>query len=358
MQTLGITPAFQSGDERFYTTTMEERSMKKTLVNRRQSTKGSKTNCRGTNLRQLLRHYEPQRSEKSGGTSIVTMDADDPTLDQAQVVRCLGAHCDRGWVELQVEVRAKSDAVIISDPFDAVESREPMRKRLLDRREPNLGYGPLLRFLRTQVGKPWREVEAALHRRLGSNFASSYQTWDKVDFLVCKSVELRDGQVYDIERPWTSKLSRHSERFYIDPETGLLKKMPCPSDNKLIKKPRFEQVVISDRRRLIKVDGIWYRVDFEPIPTIDSLPKRTEKTPEVLRSLIGISSATLPPRGPDDILLKIEAVDDPSCSYSDRGSRGVKNWKLEPFVQEWGSKIYAARKQQANSDDLRKYGVK
>lgn len=315
--------------------------MKKILVNRHQSTRCKKTNRRDNAVKQALRGYQlMDQGKSSGGTSIVKVSADAPYLDDLKVLRSLGAQCERGSVMLAVEVESKAPS-IICDPLDAIDHHESMRRRLLDKREQGkLSSGPLLRFLRKSVGKPWREVEAALHRRVGKDFATGSPTWDEIDYRVCKSVELRDGQVFDLERPWTKTMIVERERFYVHPETGLLEKLPRPKNNRTEPKRQFEQMVLSDFQRLIKVDGIWYRVDFEQIPAIDSLPPNKDG---------------LKPCGPEDILLKLEAVDDPSYCYSQRRTR--QNWKLDPFLKEWGSAIYAVRKEQANSDELRKYGL-
>lgn len=154
--------------------------MKKILVNRRQSTRCNKTNGRDNAVKQALRGYQlMDHGKSSGGTSIVKVSADDPSLDGLKVLRSLGAQCERGSVTLAVEVESKAPS-IICDPLDAIEHRESMCRRLLHKREQGkLSSGPLLRFLRKSVGKPWREVEAALHRRVGKDFATGSPTRDE-----------------------------------------------------------------------------------------------------------------------------------------------------------------------------------
>jgi hypothetical protein len=100
--------------------------------------------------------------------------------------------------------------------FETVSGREPMKPSAWDRKSQTDLWGPLQRFIRAQVGRPW----------------------DKVWSEVCEHADTRSvvgrhlrGHVHDLveTRPimrGKSAYNRAGQRlgrsFYVDPRTGLL----------------------------------------------------------------------------------------------------------------------------------------
>ncbi|MDX1986121.1 MAG: hypothetical protein SFV17_05500 [Candidatus Obscuribacter sp.] len=89
--------------------------------------------------------------------------------------------------------------------------REDHRKQFSDY------YAPILRFLRSRVGRKWDDVNSEIRREADSKTVLGFHLVFHVKCLVRRSVYLVDGRAYS---------TKHNEltkgEFYVHPDSGLL----------------------------------------------------------------------------------------------------------------------------------------
>ncbi len=107
---------------------------------------------------------------------------------------------------------------------DDLPQREPMPGRWRGRqRSLNENLGPMKRFLRSNVGRPWNKVHQELCEHISFNNAVQSHVLDHIYDFVDRHVEWVDGVLY-AQRSWGgSRIRVQSGCMYICPETGLLK---------------------------------------------------------------------------------------------------------------------------------------
>gem|GEM_PF-1346905 len=85
-----------------------------------------------------------------------------------------------------------------------------------------------------------------------------------IDGMVEKTVQLIDGLPHDERgmritfRNWTP--------VWVHPETGILMRSPQPPKRHFVRKTTFEQIPIDASTKLVKLNGLWFVVSFEPLP--------------------------------------------------------------------------------------------
>jgi hypothetical protein len=323
--------------------------MKKVLFQQRSSGKNSKGRHRHSNrLVQALRSVP--RCEFPPERSVVRMTVDPDVLDSyapKRILRYIGA-TGRGD-----NVKVTADLVFESYPdmgyseplpFDHLPKHERMGAGRYQG-DAEWCVGPLRRFLRSMVGKPWREVEAALRRKVGNQRNALNHLQDFLANLVERNVLVtEDGQVFNC-KTGEFAYSHGTDRFFVHATTGILGRLPNVPRAQKKDTRQFEQKPMNERQKLVKLCGIWYVVDFQPIPHASTLEW---------------DSQNLRYKGPVDIVLRTVAAYDPRADWVDYSSckPKVQNLGTEKFVKEWGGPIYAVRKQQANSALLRAHGVR
>ena len=129
--------------------------------------------------------------------------------------------------------------------------------------------GPLRRFLRKNVGRPWDQVYSEMKIHLDDRKVTGRHIFEHVD----GEVETRpligdDGELYKLEYGGRTQAIYE---LYVDPRTGLL----CWSDSsppwrqrrKLRKlerdAPEINRVLLSVNTCYAKLDGIWYFIEYE-----------------------------------------------------------------------------------------------
>ncbi len=182
---------------------------------------------------------------------------------------------------------------------------------------------PLRRFLATQVGRPWDEVFSELCNRAlmgGEDLVRQLRVW--ADFEVELNVQLIDGEPYDDKG---FKISGSSWRaLWVHPQTGILMEAPQGRGRYRYSGPRktYEQKDLGNGRRAVKLKGIWYEVEFKPIPYA---PAKVEDCPL-------------------DVIFGEKVV----------RRAGLRNENIGMFTREWDGVVYAARKLQMNSREIRR----
>ena len=126
--------------------------------------------------------------------------------------------------------------------------------------------GPLRRFLRKNVGRPWDKVYSEMKERLDDRKAPDRHVFEHVDGEVETHALIDgDGELYI----WSYRVRAPVYGFYVDPRTGLL----CWSDNNPWRKARSKSksaveeithIRLSENSSYVKLNGIWYFIEFKP----------------------------------------------------------------------------------------------
>lgn len=88
----------------------------------------------------------------------------------------------------------------------------------------NENLAPLIRFLRSHVGRPWSLVRSELTSVLSMSSAVQKHVLDHVRQLVSERVLSKDGALYDATGSWRlDGNNRFRGGFFVCPRTGLLR---------------------------------------------------------------------------------------------------------------------------------------
>ncbi|MBX9686929.1 MAG: hypothetical protein K2X27_09520 [Candidatus Obscuribacterales bacterium] len=267
-----------------------------------------------------------------------------------RVLRCL-SYSD-GVLEADVLLSGSEKEVGV-DHFERFPARESMRRRQRGRlyeKELKPKTSALKRFLVSRLGRSFNEVKSELYRRCDLRTFAGHILQERLDSILLSNVAERDGKLYDVE--FNRELSESFSRlqFFVHPRTGKLERVPRASKRSLRSEPsRPEQVEVSRTERLVRHNGIWFMVEMKAIPHVNSLP-------EPYPAQSSRAFAPQKPRGPVDVILGKEAVEDPANVYRQWPNKKA-DWVLDAFVQAWGARVYAANKRQACSKELRRAGV-
>ena len=128
--------------------------------------------------------------------------------------------------------------------------------------------GPLRRFLRKNVGRPWNNVYSELAQHLDKRKTTGIHIFDHVKWEVEEDCFIgKDGKIYNVRSRGNDPVSG----LYVHPVTKLL----CWSDRKTpwqktlaakrAKRQRQSdwRVPITGTRHYVKLKGIWYVADIE-----------------------------------------------------------------------------------------------
>lgn len=122
----------------------------------------------------------------------------------------------------------------------------------------NEHLGPLRRFLRARVGRPWDQVYSEICRNLRQDSAIQSHVRDHVWDYVALQVEERDGVIYRATG-WRGFRLR-SGQLYVCPQTGILKSATEPA--------KSVPDVVPGRRNLEyrRLRGDWYELRLREVP--------------------------------------------------------------------------------------------
>jgi len=134
-----------------------------------------------------------------------------------------------------------------------------------DRKSQTDLLGPLQRYLRKQVGRPWNDVwsEICEHSKdfMGDHLKTHIE-WEVEVNCRFDEDELVGPNGYPVGR-W-----RRNGQLYVHPETGILLKAEA-RDKYRHKKPEYK-IVEMDGQEYYQHEGIWYRVKTEPYEPKDA----------------------------------------------------------------------------------------
>ena len=144
--------------------------------------------------------------------------------------------------------------------IDELPAREPMLGRLNGTKHFNEHLGPLRRFLRSQVGRPWNKVHSEICRYIRPDSVVQNHVLTHVWDYVAVNVVMTHGIPCFGESRRIGMPIRAGE-LYVCPHSGLLK----------MAKPRWRRSVrrrisIDESLQYHLVDGIWHEVRLRKLP--------------------------------------------------------------------------------------------
>jgi hypothetical protein len=152
--------------------------------------------------------------------------------------------------------------------WDEQPRREGMKRRSGGGRFFNEHLGPLVRFLRSRVGRPWDGVFSEICQHINRDSVVQDHVRDHVDDLVVTRVLLVDGvPCYNGGRFHARPIagSRFSAQFYVCPATGILKALKRRRPQKQPVRTHPPVKAGADLVCLYR-DGRWHLVRVVPLP--------------------------------------------------------------------------------------------
>src|SRR5262245_30944960 len=140
-----------------------------------------------------------------------------------------------------------------------VNARKQTRSRYDEVKHFSDLIGPLQRFLRSNVGRPWDDVYSEMKRSLDSRKVTGQHIFDHVKWEVeLHPVIGEDGKIYE-SYPHCRK-RRLLQGLYVDPRTGLL----CRADREeFTPPPEITYIPHTEFSGNLKIDGIWHFISFK-----------------------------------------------------------------------------------------------
>jgi hypothetical protein len=134
----------------------------------------------------------------------------------------------------------------------------------------NENLRPLVRFLRSRVGRRWDDVYSEIAEQISCKSAVQRHVLDHLRDYVVENVHIVGGRVEHLAYRGYESLLSYGMRFsfYVHPETHLLCLAP-PVPRKRRKEDVVDpnRCVLSDERELRCIDRIWYAIDVAPLPS-------------------------------------------------------------------------------------------
>jgi hypothetical protein len=132
----------------------------------------------------------------------------------------------------------------------------------------NENLQPLVRFLRSRVGRRWDDVHSEIAARISCKSAVQKHVLDHLRDYVAKNVRIEGATVKYI-RYKAATLQSYGTRFhfYVHPDTHVLCVAPtAPRKRRVKNEVDPDRLVLSHDRELRRVDGVWYEIEVAPIP--------------------------------------------------------------------------------------------
>lgn len=136
-------------------------------------------------------------------------------------------------------------------------------------------FGPLRRWLQSQVGRPWNDIYSeactVIHP---DDYVRVHVKTHLLEFVV-RDTFMHDGQVCVLDTsyqggPVPVSESRYGRaRFYVHPETGLLQVIPMISRRTwrpLERKPTAPEHWVNRNTAIKQIRGLWYECHYEDFP--------------------------------------------------------------------------------------------
>lgn len=200
---------------------------------------------------------------------------------------------------------------------------KPCDARYEDRKEQTDLLGPLRRFLRSNVGRPWNDIWSEICQHNQDHMGQHLR--NHVEGFVYLNVTRQDGNLYS---DTGYRINSWSSVFYVDPDDGILRFIPKPPRKRTKRISKFVEV---NGQKYFYHEGIWYRVRTKPIPK------------PVKRRRLSLSGNYY-----DDYFYTFRDAFLGNVSVI----RYTNHYQVAEFYGESG--VYVEWKQQANSREIRK----
>lgn len=150
-----------------------------------------------------------------------------------------------------------------STPVDNLPRREPMLGRWRGRGKwLNEHLGPMRRFLRSNVGRPWNKIHQELCEHISFANAVQSHVLDHIYDFVHERVEVVDcSTVFSNQCDWWRGRKLQPGDMYVCPKTGILRTVR--------RNRRHKPVTKVDQRKLVQYqlrDGTWWQLRLRPVP--------------------------------------------------------------------------------------------
>jgi hypothetical protein len=145
-------------------------------------------------------------------------------------------------------------------------------------RSLNENLAPLRRYLRAQLGRPWNKVFSEICAGIDRRNTVQQHIHQHIRDFIAIDVEVCEGRLVDLADRWRflRRDSGLAQELYVDPRSGLIhlnRHYRAWRRDAAAHRER-ETVEVASRRRvvdettlLLLLEGIWYRVEVEGLPT-------------------------------------------------------------------------------------------
>ncbi len=132
----------------------------------------------------------------------------------------------------------------------------------------NENLQPLVRFLRSRVGQPWDDVHSEIAAQISCKSAVQKHVLDHLRDYVAENVRVVGKTIHHIEYRAGRLESRGMRlRFYVDPVSRRLCLAPlAPRKRRVVNGADPDRRVLSPRRELRRIGGVWFEIEIAPIP--------------------------------------------------------------------------------------------
>ncbi len=147
-------------------------------------------------------------------------------------------------------------------PLDEQPQHEPMLGRWRGMSKSlNEHLGPLRRFLRSRVGRPWNNVHRELCEHVSFDNAVQKHILAHIDQYVSRIIARVGERIYTRSYPWGGRpRALRAGELYVDPDTGYLQIV------KLIRRRRDPQRIARPEGLYLQREGTWWQVTVRPLP--------------------------------------------------------------------------------------------
>ena len=175
-------------------------------------------------------------------------------------------------------------------PFDDLPKHQSMKAAHKVHKSFTDVLGPLKRWLRGQIGRPWNDAysEACAVIKPDSVVRAHIKT--HLLEMVVRHTFLKDGELWCRDGHWSvmevpiSKVTGRWRIAYVDPDTGILRAMPLFKRKQPPASPLLDSIRLSEETELKRISGLWFRIQTRKLspgePGYDLLTRRvrTERT--------------------------------------------------------------------------------
>jgi hypothetical protein len=184
------------------------------------------------------------------------------------------------------ELKAQLNSAIRADDFDNIYSREShaywaSRGLGYDRKELNENLNPLRRYLRAQVGRDWDTVFSEMCDVMDVRNACQFHIWQHArDYVEHRTFIGDDGKVWyaddycgffsrrnekGVDQDWHRPIEESLAEVYVVPGKGTLALVP-ERPRYRSRKPQYDYVKIDQWNQAHKIGEHWFWIELDRIP--------------------------------------------------------------------------------------------